>query len=57
MKRLGDPGTGSLNYLLFNALGNGGAASLRTDPHGKAFVQMLLDFPVPVSEAIAKALK
>jgi hypothetical protein len=50
------PGTDSLNFLLYNALGNGGAASLRTDPQGKAFAQMLLDFPVPVSEAIAKTL-
>lgn len=50
------PGTDSLNFLMYNALGNGGAASLRTDPQGKAFAQMLLDFPVPVSEAIAKAL-
>lgn len=50
------PGTDSLNFLLYNALGNGGAASLRTDPQGKAFGQMALDFPVPVSTAIAKSL-
>ncbi|HEX4895626.1 MAG TPA: acyclic terpene utilization AtuA family protein [Solimonas sp.] len=42
------PGSDSLNILLYHALGNGGAASLRTDPQGKAFGQMLLDFPVPV---------
>ena len=42
------PGTHSLNFLLPHALGGGGAASLRTDPQGKAFAQMLLDFPVPV---------
>ena len=42
------PGTDSLNFLLHHALGNGGAASLRTDPQGKAFAQMLLDYPVPV---------
>ncbi len=51
------PGTDSLNFLLYNALGSGGAASLRTDPQGKAFGQMLLDFPVPVSAAIANSLK
>jgi hypothetical protein len=50
------PGTDSLNFLLYNALGSGGAASLRTDPQGKAFGQMLLDFPVPVSAAIANGL-
>lgn len=42
------PGTDSLNFLLHNALGGGGAGSLRTDPQGKAFGQMLLDYPVPV---------
>lgn len=42
------PGSHSLNFLLHHALGGGGAGSLRTDPQGKYFGQMLLDFPVPV---------
>lgn len=42
-------GTASLNFLLHHALGGGGAGSLRTDPQGKFFSQMLLDYPVPVS--------
>ena len=42
------PGSDSLNFLLHHALGGGGAGSLRTDPQGKCFGQMLLDFPVPV---------
>ena len=46
------PGSDSLNFLLHHALGNGGAASLRTDPQGKAFAQMLLDFPVPIPRAL-----
>ncbi len=46
------PASLSLNFLLYNALGGGGAASLRTDPQGKAFAQMLLDYPVPVSKAL-----
>ncbi len=46
------PGTNSLNFLLHNALGGGGAGSLRTDPQGKAFGQMLLDFPVPVPSTL-----
>lgn len=46
------PGTMSLNFLLYHALGNGGAASLRTDPQGKCFAQMLLDFPVPVPHTV-----
>ncbi len=46
------PGTHSLNFVLHDALGGGGAASLRTDPQGKTFAQMLLDFPVRVPAAI-----
>jgi hypothetical protein len=42
------PGTNSLNFLLYHALGGGGAGSLRTDPQGKFFSQMLLDVMIPV---------
>ena len=42
------PGSHSLNFLLHHALGGGGAGSLRTDPQGKYFGQMLLDYPIPV---------
>nr|WP_211307285.1 acyclic terpene utilization AtuA family protein [Sinimarinibacterium flocculans] len=49
------PGTHSLNFLLHHALGGGGAGSLRTDPQGKAFAQMLLDFPVPVPRGLLPA--
>jgi hypothetical protein len=42
------PGTMSFNFLLKHALGGGGAASIRTDPQGKCFAQMLLDMPVKV---------
>ncbi len=47
------PGTHSLNFLLENALGGGGVASLRIDPQGKAFAQQLLEFPVAVPQQIA----
>lgn len=50
------PGSHSINILLHHALGGGGAASLRTDPQGKAFAQMLLDIPVPVPAALAQNL-
>lgn len=50
------PGTHSLNFLLENALGGGGVASLRIDPQGKAFAQQLLEFPVPVPRALAETL-
>lgn len=46
------PGTMSLNFLLHHALGGGGAGSLRTDPQGKYFGQMLLDHPIPIPRAL-----
>lgn len=50
------PGMNAFNFLLKNALGGGGIASLRIDPQGKAFAQQLLDMPVPVSKDIADEL-
>ncbi|KAA0722541.1 hypothetical protein E1301_Tti011916 [Triplophysa tibetana] len=37
------PGIHGLNFILRNSLGGGGVASLRSDPQGKAYGQMLLD--------------
>ncbi|WP_218666764.1 acyclic terpene utilization AtuA family protein [Acinetobacter baumannii] len=42
------PALNALNFMLENALGGGGVASLRIDPQGKAFAQQLLDMPVKV---------
>ncbi|MFI8146902.1 acyclic terpene utilization AtuA family protein [Acinetobacter sp. ABJ_C5_2] len=42
------PGLNALNFMLENALGGGGVASLHIDPQGKAFAQQLLDMPVKV---------
>jgi hypothetical protein len=50
------PGTHSLNFLLENALGGGGVASLRIDPQGKAFAQQLLEIQIPVPRHIADQL-
>ncbi len=47
------PGINGLNFLLHEVLGGGGVASLRNDPQGKAFAQMLMDYPIPVTPAIA----
>lgn len=47
------PATHSLNFLLENALGGGGVASLRIDPQGKAFAQQLLEIQIPVPQHIA----
>lgn len=48
------PGTASLNILMTRALGGGGLASLRNDPQGKGFAQVLLASSVSVPQAIAK---
>jgi hypothetical protein len=50
------PGTHSLNFLLENALGGGGVASLRIDPQGKAFAQQLLEIRIAVPQSIAEQL-
>jgi hypothetical protein len=45
------PGINGFNFLLHQALGGGGVASLRHDPQGKAFAQMLMDLPIALPEA------
>jgi hypothetical protein len=45
------PGIRALNFTLQGALGGGGVASLRYDPQGKAFAQMLLDIEIEVPRA------
>ncbi len=42
------PGFHALNFVMTQALGGGGVASLRYDPQGKALAQMLLDMEVEV---------
>jgi hypothetical protein len=51
------PGIHAFNFVLHDALGGGGVASLRIDPQGKAFAQMLMDIPVLVSPALAARLQ
>ena len=45
------PGLAAFNFVLERALGGGGVASLRHDPQGKAYAQMLLDLPIEVPAA------
>jgi hypothetical protein len=45
------PGIHALNFVLRDALGGGGIASLRFDPQGKGYAQQLLDIPVRVPAA------
>ena len=54
VERFEVPGIHALNFLLHEALGGGGMASLRVDPLAKAYAQMLLDFPVAVPEEWAQ---
>ncbi len=49
------PGIHGFNFLLRQALGGGGMASLKADPLAKAFAQMLLDMPVRVPASLAVA--
>lgn len=49
------PGIQAFNFVLENALDGGGIASMRADPLGKGFAQMLLDLPVAVPRGLAEA--
>ncbi len=51
------PGINGFNFLLRQALGGGGMASLKADPLAKAFAQMLLDMPVRVPAEVLAAVK
>lgn len=51
VERFEVPGIRALNFLMQDALGGGGMASLRNDPLGKAHAQILLDMPVEVPKA------
>jgi hypothetical protein len=50
------PGLNAINIVLKHCLGNGGIASLRSDPQGKALGQQLLDFPIPLTDDLATQL-
>lgn len=50
------PGPNAINFLIDEVLGGGGVASLRNDPQGKAYAQILLTHPIPIPKAMAKKL-
>ena len=50
------PGVDGFNFVLQRALGGGGTGSLRHDPQGKAYAQLLLDFPMHVPEDLVPLL-
>jgi hypothetical protein len=47
------PGLHAFNYLLKDVLGGGGVASLRYDPQGKSYAQMLMDLAMAVPAGLA----
>lgn len=50
------PGIHAINFLLHSVLGGGGIASLRNDPQGKGYAQILLDTKIEVPVSIAEEL-
>ena len=48
VERFDWPGINGWSFVLRRALGGGGVASLRYDPQGKSYAQILMDFPIRV---------
>lgn len=46
------PGVSAMNFLLHDVLGGGGMASLRIDPQGKSFAEIILDTQVQVPRGL-----
>lgn len=51
------PGTSSMNIMLHQVLGGGGTSSLRNDPQGKGYSQLILAHKISVPESIARGLR
>lgn len=51
VERFDWPGLHAFNFVLQGALDGGGTASLRYDPQGKTYAQIVMDMPVAVPEA------
>ena len=56
VKRYYLPGTGAINFLMDDVLGGGGVASLRNDPQGKGYSQILLQTPIAIPKELAMGL-
>ncbi|MDQ7018640.1 MAG: acyclic terpene utilization AtuA family protein [Robiginitomaculum sp.] len=50
------PGLPGINFLIDYVLGGGGMASIRNDPQGKGYAQILLAHPVSIPHTLAKTL-
>ena len=51
------PGIGAVNFVLERALGGGGSCSLRSDPLGKCYAQMLLDMEIDCPAALLPGMQ
>lgn len=51
------PGLNAFNFLMYDALGGGGMASLRIDPQGKAYGPMALEMMVSVPENLLRRVE
>lgn len=49
------PGPKAINFLIDSVLGGGGVASIRNDPQGKAYGQILLAAPIPIPQSLIGA--
>lgn len=50
------PGPHAINFVLNQVLGGGGVASLRNDPQGKGYAQLLLCRTIPIPQHLAGSL-
>jgi hypothetical protein len=57
VRRYSLPGFHAFNFVMENALAGGGIASLRYDPQGKAYAQMLLDLELEVPASVLESVK
>jgi len=48
------PGFNAVNYVVHESLAGGSSSSPRIDPLAKGMAQQILEFPIPVSDAIAR---
>jgi hypothetical protein len=57
VRRFDWPALPGFNFILEHGLGGGGTASLRKDPQGKTYAQILMEFPVAVPAELRDLLE
>lgn len=55
VRRFDLSGIHGINFMLYDVLGGGGIASLRNDPQGKGYAQILLGLSIPVPADLVRA--